>query len=79
VQLELKTTAVIRPGVRDVMVDLGQLWDYRRRPLGRQPFYAFPRPHSDWDGNMTDAAIAQGRAVTELGFARSGPGWWFAD
>jgi hypothetical protein len=24
-------------------------------------------------------AIAHGRAVTELGFARSGPGWWFAD
>lgn len=61
------------------MVDLGQLWEYRQRPLGRQPFYAFPRPDSDWDGNLAAAAIAQGRAVTELAFARSGFGWWFAD
>jgi hypothetical protein len=79
VQLELKTTTVIRPGLHDVMVDLGQLWEYCQRPLGRQPFYAFPRPDSDWDGNLTAAAIAEGRAVTELGFSRSGPGWWFAD
>ena len=79
VQLEMKTTTVVRPGVHDVMVDLGQLWEYRQRPLGRQPFYAFPRPDSDWDGSLTAAAIAQGRAVTELGVSRSGAGWWFAD
>ena len=78
-QLELKTTKVVRPGIHDVMVDLGQLWEYRQRPLGRQPFYAFPRPDSDWDGNLTAAAIARGRAVTELGVSRSGAGWWFAD
>jgi hypothetical protein len=47
---ELKTTTVIRPGVHEVMVDVGQLWDYRLRPLGRQPFYAFPRPGSGWEG-----------------------------
>jgi len=79
VQLELKTTTVARPGVHDVIVDLGQLWEYRQRPLGRQPFYAFPRPDSAWEGKLTAAALAHGRAITEIGFARSGPGWWFAD
>lgn len=78
-QLELKTTTVIRPGVHDVIVDLGQLWEYRQRPLGHQPFYAFPRPDPYWSGNLEAAAFAEGRAVTELGFARSGHGWWFAD
>jgi len=34
VQLELKTTTVVRPGVHDVMVDLGQLWEYRNRRPG---------------------------------------------
>jgi len=43
-QLELKATTVVRPGVHDVMVDLGQLWEYRNRRPGWQPFYAFPRP-----------------------------------
>lgn len=79
VQLELKTTTVVRPGVHEVKVDLGQLWDYRLRPLGRQPFYVFPRPGPSWDGELAAAAVAHGRAVTEFGFARSGPGWWFAD
>jgi hypothetical protein len=79
VQLELKTTTVVGDGIHDLMVDLGQLWQYRQRPLGHQPFYAFPRPDSDWGGNLAAAAIAKGRAVTELGFARSGSGWWFAD
>ena len=58
-------------------MDLGQLWDYRQRSPGRQPFYAFPWP--DWDGTLDVVAIAEGRAVTELGFSRSGSGWWFAD
>lgn len=58
-------------------MDLGQLWEYNQLPLGHQPFYAFPRP--DWDGNLTAFTMAQGRAVTELAFARSGPAWWFAD
>ena len=77
VQLELKTTTVSRAGLHEVMVDLGQLWEYRQRSLGRQPFYAFPWP--DWDGKLEAVAIAEGRAVTELGFSRSGSGWWFAD
>jgi hypothetical protein len=77
VQIELKTTTVVRPWVHDVLVDLGQLWEYRQRPLGHQPFYVFPRP--DWDGSLTAVTMAANRAVTELGFARSGAGWWFAD
>jgi hypothetical protein len=77
VQLELKTTTVVSPGHHEVLVDLSQLRDYRQRSPGRQPFYAFPWP--DWNGELKAAAIAGGRAVTELGFTRSGPGWWFAD
>src|SRR2546421_2240289 len=77
VQFELKTTTVAGAGVHDVLVDLGQLWEYRQRPIGHQPFYAFPWP--DWRGDLTAAAIAGGRPVTELAFGRSGPGWWFAD
>jgi hypothetical protein len=53
------------------------LWEYRQRPLGRQPFYAFPRP--DWAGNLKEVALANGRIVTELAFLRSGRKWWFAD
>jgi threonine dehydrogenase-like Zn-dependent dehydrogenase len=34
VQLELKTTTVAGAGLHDVSVDLGQLWEYRQRPLG---------------------------------------------
>jgi hypothetical protein len=77
VQLEMKTTTVAGAGLHDVRVDLGQLWEYRQRPPGRQPFYAFPWP--DWHGDLTATAIADGRPVTELAFARSGSGWWFAD
>ena len=77
VQLELKTTTVSGHGLQDVFVDLGQLWSYLQQPLGHQPFYAFPYP--DWRGSLTAAAVAGGRQVTELAFARSGPGWWFAD
>ena len=77
VQLELKTTTPASSRFHNAFVDLGQLWEYRQRPPGRQPFYAFPRP--DWAGNLKAFAIAQGHAVTELAFARSGPNWWFAD
>jgi hypothetical protein len=77
VQLELKTSTVAGAGLHDVVVDLGQLWEYRQRRLGHQPFYAFPRP--DWPGTLTAAATAGGRPVTELAFGRSGSGWWFAD
>jgi hypothetical protein len=74
---ELKTTTVAGAGLHDVWVDLGQLWEYRQRPLGHQPFYVFPWP--DWHGNLTVAASAGGRSVTQLGFRRSGPRWRFAD
>jgi hypothetical protein len=77
VQLELKTTTVAGAWRHDVRVDLGQLWEYLQRPLGHQPFYAFPKP--EWDGYLTAVADANGRPVTELGFARSGARWWFAD
>jgi hypothetical protein len=73
----LKTTTVAGAGLHDVAVDLKQLWAYSHRPLGHQPFYVFPRP--DWPGSLTAAAKTGGLSVTELAFARSGPGWWFAD
>jgi hypothetical protein len=62
-----------------VNVDLGQLWEYSHKPLGRQPFYAFPWP--DWDGNLAAVARAQQprKEVTELAFRRSGAQWWFAE
>jgi hypothetical protein len=77
VQIELKTTTVAGVGFHDVLIDLGQLWEYRQRRLGRQPFYALPTP--DWRGQLSAAAINSGLPVTELAFARSGPGWWFVD
>lgn len=79
VQLELKTTTPAGTGLHDVNVDLGQLWGYSRKPLGRQPFYAFPWP--DWDGNLAALAREQQprKEVTELAFRRSGPQWWFAE
>jgi hypothetical protein len=77
VQLELKTTMPTSSGFHEVKVDLGQLWEYRQRPLGHQPFYVFPRP--DWAGDLKAAAKAQRRDVTELAFSRSGRPWWFAD
>jgi len=76
VQLELKTTTVAGSWLHDVKIDLGQLWEYCRRPSGHQPFYVFPQP--DWDGLLKDVAAADGREVTELGFSRSGYSWWFA-
>jgi hypothetical protein len=79
VQLELKTTTPAGTGLHDANVDLGQLWEYSHKRLGRQPFYAFPRP--DWDGNLAALARTQQprKEVTELAFRRSGPQWWFAD
>lgn len=77
VQLELKTTTVTGPTRHEVLVDLVQLAEYRRRPPGRQPFYVFPWP--DWRGKLEDDAAASGHPVSELAFSRSGPGWWFAD
>jgi hypothetical protein len=77
IQLELKTTMVAGAWRHNVIVDLGQLQEYLQRPLGHQPFYAFPKP--DWDGYLTAEAATHGRPVTELGFSRSGAGWWFVD
>jgi hypothetical protein len=77
VQLELKTTTVTGPTRQEVLVDLVQLAEYRRRPPGRQPFYVFPWP--DWCGKLEDDAQASGHPVSELAFSRAGPGWWFAD
>ncbi|HEX9359097.1 MAG TPA: hypothetical protein VF933_35470 [Streptosporangiaceae bacterium] len=77
VQLEVKTTTVTGARIHQVLVDLGQLEEYRQRRLGHQPFYVFPWP--DWHGKLEDDAAAWGPPVTELAFSRSGPGWWFAD
>jgi hypothetical protein len=62
VQLELKTTTLIGPALHDVKIDLAQLREYLRRPLGHQPFYVFPRP--DWGGTLQAEAIAEGHVVT---------------
>jgi hypothetical protein len=77
VQLELKTTTVTGPRRHEVLVDLVQLAEYGRRPLGRQPFYVFPWP--DWCGRLEDEASASGYPVADLAFSRSGRGFWFAD
>lgn len=75
IQLELKTTTPAGPGRHKVNVDLGQLWEYSKKPLALQPFYAFPRPH--WDGELAAAARADGQDPTELAVQRSKTGWWF--
>jgi hypothetical protein len=83
VQIELKTTTPAGVGLHDVHVDLGQLWEYSQKPLGQQPFYAFPSPH--WNGDLARRAKAAGLEVTELAFkrtrasSRSEPSFWFAD
>lgn len=77
IQLELKTTTVTGPRRHEVLVDLVQLAEYGRRPLGRQPFYVFPWP--DWCGRLEDEASASGYPVADLAFSRSGRGFWFAD
>jgi hypothetical protein len=76
IQLEMKTTTPSGP-CQDVKIDLGQLWEYHSRPLGEQPFYVFPRP--GWEGSLAEYSQRNRRVVTELGVARSGRGWWFAD
>lgn len=76
VQLEVKTTKVRVRHRHDVLINLGQLWDYTRRPHGLQPFYVFPWP--DWSGELATAARRAGLWVTELAFQRSGP-WWFGE
>jgi hypothetical protein len=58
VQLELKTSTVTGPRRHEVLIDLVQLAEYCRRPLGRQPFYIFPWP--DWCGRLEDEASASG-------------------
>ena len=78
VQFELKTATTAGPHTYDVLVDLGQLWDYVHSPSGRQPFYAFPGPQPGWDGSLTKVATAGGRVVPELGFSRSRR-LWFAN
>ncbi len=77
IQLELKTITPAGPGRHKVNVDLGQLWEYSQKPLARQPFYAFPRPH--WDGELAAAARADGQDATEPAVQRSKAGWWFGD
>jgi hypothetical protein len=77
IQIELKTTEVVGRGIHEVEVDLGQLWEYCRRPVGHQPFYAFPRPHADWHGDLR-VAVQPDLSVTDLGYSRSGK-WWFAN
>jgi len=77
VQFELKSTVVSGVNYQDVVVNLGQLWDYYRLPLAMQPYYVFPWPN--WAGDLGSAALAAGITPTELAFRRSGPGWWFAD
>ena len=60
-----------------------QIWEYSQKPLGQQPFYAFPSPH--WNGDLARRAKAAGLEVTELAFkrtrpsSRSEPSFWFAD
>lgn len=73
-QLELKTTTVRSRTTHDVMVDLGQLWEYAHLAPGHQPFYVFPHP--SWDGDLTAAAHSSGTTVAQLGHARSGDLWF---
>src|SRR5229473_1301794 len=68
---------VTGPRRHEVLIDLVQLAEYCRRPLGRQPFYIFPWP--DWCGRLEDEASASGYPVADLAFSRSGRGFWFAD
>lgn len=77
VQLELKTVTTTGAYRYEVHVDLGQLWEYRQRPLGHQPFYAFPWPQPGWNGDLHAVAAAARKPATELAFARRGQGLWF--
>ena len=79
VQLELKTITTAGFHRYEVHVDLGQLWEYRQRPLGHQPFYAFPWPQPSWNGSLSTVAAAVGKPATELAFSKRGQGLWFAN
>jgi hypothetical protein len=61
VQLEFKTTVVAGSNFHDVMVNLGQLWDYSHLPLAQQPFYVLPWP--DWSGDLETVADHPGYAA----------------
>jgi hypothetical protein len=101
IQLEMKTATMEGQGY-SVKVDLGQLWEYQKRPLALQPFYVFPFPQSPcqlhgrpcqfhgkpclwhsppclWHDRLENIASYCGQSVSELAFARSGRGLWFAD
>lgn len=79
VELEMKTCRPPSPlsKYQDVSVNLGQLWDYTRRPFGTQPFYVFPWP--TWRGNLEVAARKASKNPSDLAFSRSGTKWWFAE
>jgi hypothetical protein len=82
VNLELKTTVLDggNPSRHHVRIDVDQLCLYLKRPLGRQPFYAFP--WADWTGQLTTSARQHGVNSCEIGFSRvnnTRSGWWFAD
>jgi len=81
IQIEMKTATMSRLNTYEVLIDLGQLFDYKSRPLALQPFYVFPLPPSclHWHGDLSTVASRSRQAVTELAFARSGRGLWFAD
>lgn len=77
VQLELKTTRILAGGVHRLDIDLGQLWDYSRRPHHLRPFYVFPIP--DWQGDFEAVAYTNGVVPAECAYRRSGETWWFGD
>lgn len=73
VQLELKTTTVIRSG-QEVKIDLVQLDIYLSLRHHKRPFYVFPLPL--WVGVLEKVKSS---AVYEVGFSRSDESWWFAN
>jgi hypothetical protein len=79
IQLELKTITPAGPGRHKVNVDLGQLWEYSHKPLARQPFYAFPRPHWEESWPPRPGLTGKTRRNWQSGAARpaggSGTGW----
>jgi hypothetical protein len=78
VKLEIKTATPSANG-HTVRIDLGQLWEYSRRPLGMQPFYVLPLP--PWTGQIelpTNRVWRRHQHQSELAFRRSGTPY-FAD
>lgn len=75
IQLEVKTSTVTSATQHDVLINLEQLQNYRRRPLALQPFYVFPLPY--WQGTLEQDAHRAGYQVTEGAFRRSGWPQWF--